>query len=68
MFSRLRFLPRGSDEFVFLSDMVVGGVLSLQEIPLGCSSRMPGNLNVFNGFSKCIKLDDLQDLTLPRHA
>ena len=26
-------------------------LLSLQETPLGCSSRMPGNLNVFYGFS-----------------
>ena len=43
-------------------------LLSLQETPLGCSSRMPGNLNIFNGFSKWIKSDDLQDLTLPRHA
>ena len=24
-----------------------GGVLSLQETPLGCSSRMAGNLNCF---------------------
>ena len=42
-------------------------LLSLQET-LGCSSRMPGNLNVFNGFSKWIKSDDLKDLTCSRHA
>ena len=45
-----------------------GSLLALRETPLGCNSRMPGNLNVFNGFSKWIKLDDLQDLTLPKHA
>ena len=25
-------------------------LLALQETPLGCSSRMPGNFNIFNGF------------------
>ena len=29
----------------------VASLLSLQETPLGCSSRMPGNLNFFLGFS-----------------
>ena len=43
-------------------------LLSLQETPLGCSSRMLGNLTVFNGFSKSIKSDDLQDLIHSRHA
>ena len=49
----------------------VGGgttrLLSLQETPLGCSSRMPGNL-MFLWFSKWIKSGDLQDLTPSRHA
>ena len=43
-------------------------LLSLQETPLGCSSRIPGNLNVFNGFSKCIKSCDLKDLTHSKNA
>ena len=43
-------------------------LLSLQETPLGYSLRMPGNLNVFNGFSEWIKQDDLKELTHSRHA
>ena len=43
-------------------------LLSLQENPLGCSSRMPGNLNVFNVFSEWINSDDLKDLTHSIHA
>ena len=27
-------------------------LLALQETPLGCSSRIPGNFNIFNGFLK----------------
>ena len=43
-------------------------VLSLQETPLGCSSRMPGNLQCFWCFLKWIKSSDLYDLPLSRHA
>ena len=37
-------------------------LLSLQETPLGCSSRMPGNLQCFYGFLIWIKSIDLYNL------
>ena len=46
----------------------VCNLLSLQETPLGCSSRMPGNLQCFWGFLIWIKSGDLYDLPLLGHA
>ena len=43
-------------------------LLLLQESTLGCSSRMPSNLQCFWGFLKWIKSGDLYGLPLSRHA
>ena len=39
-----------SEEVFGFSILLFPRVLALQETPLGCSSRMPGNLNVFMVF------------------
>ena len=59
------FKPEG---FVEGGSLIVPGegdglvvLLSLQETPLGCSSRIPSNINIFNS-------DELKELTHSRHA
>ena len=45
--------PMSSPREAELQSLLPGNItnlLSLQETPLGCSSRMPGNFNMFNGF------------------
>ena len=46
----------------------IANLLSVQETPLGFSSRMPGNLQCFQGFLIWINSGDLYDLPLSIHA